>query len=312
LAEELRHSNTLAFLATYNERANIDHMLDAILALPTRCDVLVVDDNSSDGTGAVLTARANCEARLHLVFRPKRLGVGSAHRLGWLYARHHGYSRIVTLDADLSHDPLDIPRLLAALDAGADVALGSRFVPHGKLDYTGYRRFVSRTGNRLVRTLLRLPIAEFTTSLRAARLDRVPAGLVETTPQNGYGFFVTTAVRMARQKLHLTEVPIHFRNRHSGVSKLPKTEILLSAANVLRLALDRRPFKEDLDRGATSEDCGHCDAPFVVHMSNGDRTCLRCNSEALFLGHCDSKGASGLAPYTASLRKSGTASRSTR
>jgi dolichol-phosphate mannosyltransferase len=287
-------------------------MLDAILALPTRCDVLVVDDNSSDGTAAALTARAGRDARVHLIFRPQRLGVGSAHRLGWLYARHHGYSRIVTLDADLSHDPLDIPRLLAALDAGADVALGSRFVPHGKLDYTGYRRFVSRTGNRLVRTLLRLPIAEFTTSLRAARLDRVPIGLVETTPQNGYGFFVTTAVRMARQRLHLTEIPIHFHNRHSGVSKLPKTEILLSAANLLRLAVDRRPFEQDLDRRETSEDCAHCGAPFVVRMPNGERTCLRCNHTAPFRRRRDPEGAAGLVPHPDSLRKPGTAPRSAR
>ena len=253
-------------------------MLDAILALPTRCDVLVVDDNSSDGTGAVLEARAAREPRLHLISRPGKLGVGSAHRLGWLYARHNGYARIVTLDADLSHDPLDIPRLLAALDAGSDVALGSRFVPGATLDYAGYRRVVSHTGNRLARTLLRLPISEFTTSLRAARLDRVPAGLVETVPQDGYGFFVTTAVRLARQGLQLTEIPIHFRNRHTGHSKLPKSEIARSAANLLRLALDRRPFSPIVGSAATSASCRHCSSPYVVDMPDSERACLCCMS----------------------------------
>src|SRR5262249_43886046 len=107
LAADTRSSDTLTFLATYNERANIDHMLDAILALPERCDVLVVADNSSDGPGAGLAGRAAAEPRLHVVSRGGLLGIGSAHRLGWLYARHHGYARIVTLDADLSHDPLD-------------------------------------------------------------------------------------------------------------------------------------------------------------------------------------------------------------
>jgi glycosyltransferase involved in cell wall biosynthesis len=308
LAAENRSSDTLTFLATYNERSNIDHMLDAILALPCRCDILVVDDNSSDGTRQRLEERAAREPRLHLVFRAGKLGVGSAHRLGWLYARQNGYARIVTLDADLSHDPLDIPRLLAALDAGADVALGSRFVPQGKLDYVGYRRVVSRTGNRLARTLLRLPIAEFTTSLRAARLDRVPFGLVETVAQNGYGFFVTTAVRMARQRLRLTEIPIHFRNRHTGHSKLPKSEIVRSAVNLFRLALDRRPLAQIAGSAMAPEACRHCGAAYVVATPEGERVCLGCMSP----GASTRRGPAAAAPHTASLRKSGTASRSTR
>ena len=253
-------------------------MLDAILGLATGCDVMVVDDNSSDGTRDRLEERAAHEPRLHLVFRAGKLGVGSAHRLGWLYARQHGYARIVTLDADLSHDPLDIPRLLAALDAGADVALASRFAPGGKSDYTGYRRLVSHTGNGLSRALLRLPIKEFTTSFRAARLDRVPAGLVETVPQNGYGFFVTTVVRLARQRLRLTEIPIHFHNRHTGSSKLPKAEILHSAINLFRLALDRRPFTRLPGSAATA--CGHCGASYIVDVSDGERVCLCCMNAA--------------------------------
>jgi glycosyltransferase involved in cell wall biosynthesis len=280
VAADTRSSDTLTFLATYNERANIDHMLDAILALPERCDVLVVDDSSSDGTGARLEERATAEPRLHVVSRRGLLGIGSAHRLGWLYARHHGYARIVTLDADLSHDPLDIPRLTAALDSGADVALASRFAPGAVLGYTGYRRFVSRTGNGLARALLRLPIREFTTSFRAARLDRVPPGLVETVPQNGYGFFVTVVVRMARQGLRLTEIPIHFHDRKAGTSKLPKTEIVRSAINLACLTLDPRPFdpkSSDPQQGAAGSDaCAHCGSPYVVGMPDGDRICLRC------------------------------------
>jgi len=233
---------TLVVLATYNERSNIDRMLDAILALPNRCDVLVVDDNSPDGTGAHVQARAALDARIKLVSRPQRSGVGSAHRQGWLYARGSGYARIVTLDADLSHDPLDIPRFLAALDAGSDAALGSRFVPDGKLAYTGWRLFLSRRGNSLARKLLQLPVAEYTTSFRAARLDRVPVGLIESIPNDGYAFFLTATVRLARQGLRIVEIPIHFHERASGTSKMPRLEVVRGAANLLYHVLHRRPF----------------------------------------------------------------------
>src|SRR4029077_9887120 len=146
------------------------------------------------------------------------------------------------MDADLSHDPLDIPRFLAALDAGADVALGSRFVEGAKLDYTGWRRFLSLQGNGLARKALGLPIAEYTTSFRAARLERVPVGLVESIPNDGYSFFLTAAVRLVRQGLRIAEVPIHFHARDKGVSKMPRLEILRGMANLLYHVVNRRPF----------------------------------------------------------------------
>jgi dolichol-phosphate mannosyltransferase len=236
----LRSRETLIFLATYNERSNIDRLLHAILTLPISCDVLVVDDHSPDGTG---TERVAADERITLISRAGKLGVGSAHRLGWAYARRMGYGRIVTLDADFSHDPLDIPRLVAALDTGADVALGSRFIPGDKCDYTGLRLLLSRTANSLARQLLRLPISEYTTSFRAANFDRIPFGLIEAIPNNGYAFFVTAVVRLVRHVKYVTEVPIHFRERHSGASKIPKAEIFLGFANLVRLFFDRRPFE---------------------------------------------------------------------
>jgi len=239
----LRGRETLVFLATYNERSNIDRLLQIILSLPISCDVLVVDDNSPDGTGTYLKERVVANGRIALISRPKRLGVGSAHRLGWAYARHMGYGRIVTLDADFSHDPLDIPRLIAALDAGAAVALGSRFMPGGKSDYKGSRLVLSWAANILARKLLRLPISEYTTSFRAANLDRIPFGLIETIPNDGYAFFLTAAVRLARHVKYLTEVPIHFHERHSGMSKIRKTEIFLGFTNLVRLFFDQRPFE---------------------------------------------------------------------
>jgi dolichol-phosphate mannosyltransferase len=239
---DLQGRETLVFLATYNERSNIDRLLNTILTLPIPCDVLVIDDNSPDGTGTFLKERVAANARIALIFRAGRLGVGSTHRLGWAYARRFGYARIVTLDADFSHDPLDIPRLVAAPDAGAD-ALRSRFIPRGKCDYKGWRLLLRRTANSLARRLLGLPIREYTTSFRAANLRSIPFGLIETIPNDGYAFFLTAAARLARHVKCITEVPICFSERHSGVSKIPKVEIFLGFANLVGLFFDQRPFE---------------------------------------------------------------------
>src|SRR5271157_1358653 len=107
----MAQNDTLIFTPTYNEQGTIEILTDALLALPVRCDLLFVDDSSTDGTTAYLLSRAAAEPRIHVIVRPGKLGVGSAHRLGWLHARLQGYSRIATMDADLSHDPLDVPRL---------------------------------------------------------------------------------------------------------------------------------------------------------------------------------------------------------
>jgi glycosyltransferase involved in cell wall biosynthesis len=271
----LPHRETLVFLATYNELSNIKRLIDVILTLPISCDVLVVDDNSPDATGEYLKERtANCE-RITLISRSRRLGVGSAHRLGWLYARRLGYAKIVTLDADLSHDPLDVLRLVAALDAGADIAFGSRFIPGGKLDHKGWRLFLSWTANTLARRLLRLSITEYTTSFRAARLDRVPFGLIESVSNDGYAFFLTAAVRLVRQGLRIKEIPIHFYQRRSGRSKMPKLEILRAAVNLLYLAFHGGPFKSQINVEAPVS-CNRCGNPYVVRVKPTNALCLLC------------------------------------
>ena len=274
IAAAAHRSRTLVFLATYNERSNIGALLDAIVDLPIRCDVLVVDDNSPDGTGNIVAERAAKDPRIGLVARPQRLGIGSAHRLGWLHARRFGYSRFVTMDADFSHQPADIPRLLQALDDGADVALGSRFVVGGKLDYQGWRLFLSRTANWLARKTLKLPLMEYTNSFRAARLDKLPLGLIESTTNNGYGFFLTGTVRMARQGLRMVEVPIHFHDRSAGRSKMPKFQIVLGAANLLYLFFNRQTYKENLSDACV--ECGHCGQPYVITTQSDARKCLFC------------------------------------
>jgi dolichol-phosphate mannosyltransferase len=268
-----RSSDTLIFFPTYNEAETIGLMLDGLLALPVRCDLLIVDDNSADGTAGLIEERAKSDGRVRLIVRRGKLGIGSAHKLGWLHARRLGYSRFVSLDADLSHNPADVPRLLAALDAGADVAVGSRFAPGGRLDYEGWRLFLSSNANRFARLLLQLPLYEYTTSLRAAKLDRVPPGLVEGIAGQGYGFFLNCVVRFAREKLAITEVPIHFRNRHRGESKIPRLELLRGMANLLLLTVDRRRVKA---AALPDSSCPACGGHYRVATRSGGVSCLEC------------------------------------
>ena len=152
---------------------------------------------------------------------------------------------------------------------------GSRFVPGAKHDYSGFRLAVSQGANMLASSLLRLPIAEHTTSLRAAKLARVPDGLVETIESDGYGFFVTCVVRLARAGLTFTELPIHFRDRHDGVSKISKRQIVFGALNLLRLSVDRRPYVAQVSQSA-APDCRVCGRPYQMREPSGELRCLAC------------------------------------
>lgn len=272
----MAQNDTLIFAPTYNEQGTIEPLTDALLALPVRSDLLFVDDSSTDGTTAYLLSRAAAEPRIHVVVRPGKLGVGSAHRLGWLHARLHGYNRIATLDADLSHDPQDVPRMLAALEAGADFVVGSRFCSGGRTDYKGWRRFLSAAANRLASFVLRLPVTEYTTALRAARLDRVPAGLVESVDASGYDFFMTCVARVARQGLKMAEAPIHFRDRQRGSSKMPKDAVIEATLSLLRLAVNRRPIEPPGLPARSDRQCPACGSPYRTFVSPGEMLCLKC------------------------------------
>jgi dolichol-phosphate mannosyltransferase len=274
-----RRSDTLVCTPTYNEGGSIGALLDGLLASPRPFDIVIVDDGSTDGTQEQVLARARTHPQIQLIGRNGKLGIGSAHQLGWLHARRAGYARIVTLDADLSHDPADVPRLLAALDAGADVAIGSRFIAGGRLDYSGWRLAVSRTANIAARSLLTMPTYEQTTSLRAAKLDRVPEGLVESMLRDGYAFFLSCMARFARAGLKIAELPIHFRDRNSGQSKLPPFEIVRCGVNLLQLAALRTnpPAIALLPEDRCT--CGSCGRPYLIRTETGGIRCLACLAE---------------------------------
>jgi dolichol-phosphate mannosyltransferase len=210
----------LVVVPTYNEVANLEPVLRRLLDAVPGVHALVVDDGSPDGTGELAEKLAAGDPRVHVLHRPGKAGLGPAYVAGFRWGREHGYDVLVEMDADGSHAPEQLPRLLAALE-GADLALGSRYVPGGRVtDWPAHRLLLSRVGNRYTRWALRLPLADATGGYRAARaslIDRLP---FDEVASQGYCFQVDWAWRAWRGGARVVEVPITFSERTAGRSKM--------------------------------------------------------------------------------------------
>jgi dolichol-phosphate mannosyltransferase len=267
-------TRALVFTATYNERGNIQRFVEQVLHILPNCDLLVVDDHSPDGTGEVLDELAAREPRLKVIHRPAKLGLGTAHKLGMLYATRNGYDVLLTLDADFSHDPADLPRLLAALE-DADYVTGSRFVRGGKCDYGGYRLAVSRLANWGVHRLLGTRLHEATTSLRGYRTSLLKQLPFHRICSDGYSFFVETTYWITAAGHRCLEIPIHFHNRAAGASKIPKLQILFGFLLLLRLFFFRLVGKRPTGTGPYSSEqkCYFCKSTHMLQKfrARGER-----------------------------------------
>jgi dolichol-phosphate mannosyltransferase len=212
--------NLLVIVPTYNELENLESILDRLRTAVPAAHALVVDDGSPDGTGELADKLAAADPRVHVLHRPGKAGLGPAYVAGFRWARAHGFDVLVEMDADGSHPPEQLPRLLDAL-TGADLVLGSRYVPGGRVeDWPLHRLLLSRAGNTYTRWLLRLPLRDATGGYRAVRgelVDRLPFGDVAS---QGYCFQVDWAWRAARAGARVTEVPITFTERAHGRSKM--------------------------------------------------------------------------------------------
>jgi dolichol-phosphate mannosyltransferase len=210
----------LVVVPTYNEVANLGPVLERLLDAVPEAHALVVDDASPDGTGELADEVAARDPRVHVLHRPGKAGLGPAYVAGFRWGRARGYDVLVEMDADGSHAPEQLPRLLAALE-DADLALGSRYVPGGEVtDWPAHRLLLSRAGNRYTRWALRLPLADATGGYRAARaslIDRLP---FEDVASQGYCFQVDWAWRAWRDGARVVEVPITFTERTHGRSKM--------------------------------------------------------------------------------------------
>ncbi|MEQ8247524.1 MAG: glycosyltransferase [Alphaproteobacteria bacterium] len=257
----------LVFAATYNERDNIEELCRQVLGLPLGVSMLVVDDNSPDGTGRVLDRIAASEPRLKVMHRPRKLGLGTAHMLAMAYAIHHRYPYLVTMDADFSHSPADIPRLLGELER-ADLVIGSRYMEGGRCDYKGYRKFLSWSANRFGKLLLGMPVHELTTSFRAFRTSMLVDLDYATVRSQGYTFFLECVWQIARGKFRCREVPIHFADRLHGRSKIPRLEVFRGIGKLLLLTARRLRGWRRWGGGAVvpKGGCPHCGAVYRVEV----------------------------------------------
>jgi dolichol-phosphate mannosyltransferase len=205
---------------TYNERENLDNVAGRIREALPGADLLVVDDNSPDGTGELADKLASADPAIHVMHRPGKAGLGAAYLAGFRWALGRGYDAVVEMDADGSHQAEDLPRLIAALDH-ADLALGSRWVPGGKvLNWPKSRHLISRGGNIYVRVMLGIKIKDATGGFRAFRASTLRAITLEDVVSQGYCFQVDLTLRTLAAGLTVAEIPITFVERTHGTSKM--------------------------------------------------------------------------------------------
>ncbi len=224
---------------TYNERDNLAEFVGAVHAAAPTVDVLVVDDASPDGTGALGDALAAADPRVSVLHRPGKLGLGTAYVDGFQLALTRGYDVVLEMDADLSHDPAYIPRFLEAMAAGADVVLGSRNVPGGGVEGWGPGRHVlSKGGSLYSRTILGVGVRDLTTGFKAYTRRALQAIDPGTLRSNGYSFQIETTYRALRRGLRVVEVPIVFVDRRAGRSKMSRRIFAEAIVEVWRLRAD--------------------------------------------------------------------------
>ncbi len=228
-------------LPTYNEAENLEPLVAAAIAnLPSSARVLVVDDDSPDGTGDLADRLAAAEPRIEVLHRARKEGVGPAYVAGFWHALAAGADRILEMDSDFSHDPADLPRLLAAAEE-ADLAIGSRYVSGGGVEnWSKLRQAISRGGSAYARTVLGLPIRDLTGGFKCFRREVLEQIDLEAIASRGYAFQVETTYRAIQLGFSVTEVPIVFRERRAGASKMSRSIVAEAVWRVPQMRFGNR------------------------------------------------------------------------
>ena len=226
----------LIILPTYNEATNITLLMPELLKLPVH--VCVVDDNSPDHTGDLADEWAARDARVHVIHRAGKQGLGSAYVAGFRYALAQGFEGVLTMDADFSHHPRYIPAMLAALEQ-ADLVIGSRYVPGGDVRYPWHRRILSRLSNATARLALGLNAHDCTAGFRLYRSSTLAQIPLDQIFSNGYSFLVEMLTLAQADHARVAEVPIIFEDRRYGKTKISTREIFKGMYMVGRLTLRR-------------------------------------------------------------------------
>ena len=231
-------NNTLIFTATYNEVENISKFIENIISQKINTDIYIIDDNSPDNTSEIIKSYSKKYPFISYKIRDEKLGLDTAHKEAYYYAKINKYKKFITMDADLSHDPKELSKFISLLDEFPFV-IGSRYMAGGKNNMTLFRLFLSYFGNQLIKRLLKLPNTEFTTSYRGFNLEKLNKFELSSVSSKGYSFFMETIFRINYLGYQIKEIPITFEHRARGKSKLPKIETLRTLKNIFILMFKR-------------------------------------------------------------------------
>ena len=232
---------SLIVVPTYNERDNVRLVAEQFLAALPGTELLFVDDNSPDGTGAILDELAAAEPRIHVMHRAGKLGLGTAYVEGFGWGLARGYDYLFEMDADGSHDPKYLPTMLALAEDGADVVIGSRYVPGGGTEnWSLGRKVISRGGGLYARTVLGIDVQDVTAGFICWRRAALEAIELSTVSSNGYSFQIEMKYRAHQKGLRLVETPIMFVDRRVGQSKMSRAIVAEALVKVWALRF-RRP-----------------------------------------------------------------------
>ena len=227
-------NNILIFSATYNECENIRDLLNSIDKLKLELDILIIDDNSPDQTSEIIKQYNLEKNNIKLIVRNKKEGLDTAHKLAFKYSIENNYEHLITLDADLSHDPKEIPTFIKELNDN-DFVIGSRYMKGGGADMKGIRLFLSYFGNKFIKFIFNINCNEFTTSYRGFNLKKFKNFDFQNISSKGYSFFMEMVYLIHKEGLSIKEIPIYFKNRIKGQSKLLIIEIFRTFVNLFKL-----------------------------------------------------------------------------
>ena len=227
-------SSSLVFTATYNEIKNIEKYLFLVNKYNKNVDILIIDDNSPDGTGKKILKLKKKYKNLFLIIRKKKLGLDTAHKLAYDYSVKKKYHKLITMDADLSHDPKVISSFLKILN-NCSFVVGSRYIAGGKCDMEGFRLFLSIVGNKFIKAVFNINCNDYTSGYRGFNLKKLKKFNLNQISSKGYSFFMETIYQLNKKKITINQVPIYFPRRKHGKSKIPRVELFRTLVNVIIL-----------------------------------------------------------------------------
>ena len=231
----------LVFSATYNEIENIRELISGIQKNLPNTSILIIDDNSPDKTQEVIKELKK-KNNLFLIEREKKLGLDSAHKTAFTYAIENNFDYLITMDADLSHDPKELPEFINNL-RNFPFVIGSRYINGGKCLMKGFRLKISKFGNKIIKTVSGIKSNEFTTSYRGFDLKNLKNFNLNNVKTKGYSFFMGTMFELEKNNIEIKEIPITFYDRKKGFSKIPRAEIFRTLKNLFFLTFVKRFFK---------------------------------------------------------------------